>query len=63
MSAVTSPGHAPKPRDPRLPVLSADEITAQFSAILDEPAGTLEDEVDQLTRAHAVLNDALQRDT
>lgn len=52
---------APKPRDPRQPQRTAAEITEQFEAVLEEPAETIADEADVLTRAHAVLAEALQR--
>lgn len=62
VSAVTHPGNIPKPRDPRRPQLTAEEITQQVELILGETVGSLEEEVDQLTRAHAVLHAALQRE-
>lgn len=52
---------APKPRDPRQLTVTAEEITSQVDTILAEDAATLQEEVDLLTRAHAVLNEALQR--
>ncbi len=52
---------APKPRDPRQLTVIAEEITSQVDAILAEDAATLQEKVDLLTRAHSVLNEALQR--
>lgn len=51
---------APKPRDPRAPRVSAEDLTRSVEAILAEPAEDLAAEADQLSRAHAVLHDALQ---
>lgn len=50
----------PMPRDPRTPHTTPEEITSQFEAILAEDTESLADEVDALTRAHAVLGHALQ---
>ena len=50
---------APIPRDPRAPKVSADEVTQRVTSILAEPTDNLADEVDALTRAHAVLHEAL----
>lgn len=50
----------PMPRDPRAPYTTPDEVTAQFEEILAEDTDSLADEVDVLTRAHAVLGHALQ---
>lgn len=50
---------APIPRDPRAPKVSADEVTERVETILAEPTDSLADEVDALTRAHAVLHEAL----
>lgn len=51
---------APKPRDPRAPRVSAEDLTRAVEAILAEPVEDLAAEADQLSRAHAVLHDALQ---
>jgi len=53
--------HAPTPRDPRQPRVDGGAVTQQVREILDEPASTLREELDQLTRAHDVLHGALQR--
>ncbi|MCG7296791.1 hypothetical protein NUW87_01850 [Corynebacterium pilbarense] len=50
---------APIPRDPRAPKVSADEVTQRVESILAEPTDGLAAEVDALTRAHAVLHEAL----
>lgn len=50
----------PKPHDPRAPRTSVDELREQFNAALSEPTDGLAAEVEQLTRAHALLRDALQ---
>lgn len=50
---------APIPRDPRAPKVSAEEVTRRVEDILAEPTDDLAAEVDALTRAHAVLNEAL----
>ncbi|MDK8663158.1 hypothetical protein [Corynebacterium coyleae] len=50
----------PMPRDPRAPHTTPEEVTSQFEAILAEDTESLADEVDALTRAHAVLGHALQ---
>lgn len=50
---------APIPRDPRQTRMSADEVTQRVDSILSEHTGDLAAEVDALTRAHAVLRDAL----
>lgn len=51
---------APKPHDPRVPRTSVDELREQFHAVVSEPADSLAAEVEQLSRAHALLRDALQ---
>ncbi|OFT58389.1 hypothetical protein HMPREF3151_04150 [Corynebacterium sp. HMSC05H05] len=56
---VTKMSPAPIPRDPRAPKVSADEVTERVETILAEPTDGLADEVDALTRAHAVLHEAL----
>lgn len=50
---------APIPRDPRAAKVSAEEVTQRVEAILAEPTDDLVSEVDALTRAHAVLHEAL----
>lgn len=55
---VTQMSPAPIPRDPRQR-MSADEVTQRVDSILSEHTGDLAAEVDALTRAHAVLRDAL----
>ncbi|WP_195914075.1 hypothetical protein [Corynebacterium hiratae] len=50
---------AVKPHDPRA-VLAPEKLDASIAAILNEPSETLEQELTQLDRAHAVLRDALQ---
>ncbi|MCG7289158.1 MULTISPECIES: hypothetical protein [unclassified Corynebacterium] len=50
---------APIPRDPRAPKVSAEEVTERVESILAEPTEGLAAEVDALTRAHAVLHEAL----
>ena len=49
----------PIPRDPRGVHTSPEEVSQRSAEILDEPADTLAEEADQLHRAHAVLNHAL----
>lgn len=56
---MTKMSPAPIPRDPRAPKVSADEVTERVETILAEPTDGLADEVDALTRAHAVLHEAL----
>jgi len=56
---VTKMNPAPIPRDPRAPKVSADEVTERVESILAEPTDGLAEEVDALTRAHAVLHEAL----
>lgn len=56
---VTQMSPAPIPRDPRQTRMSADEVTQRVDSILSEHTGDLAAEVDALTRAHAVLRDAL----
>ena len=50
---------APIPRDPRAPQVSAEEVTQRVESILAEATDGLAAEVDALTRAHAVLHEAL----
>lgn len=50
----------PLPRDPRAPHTTPGEVTEKFEGILAEDTETLAQEVDVLTRAHAVLGEALQ---
>ena len=50
---------APIPCDPRAPKVSAEEVTERVESILAEPTDGLAAEVDALTRAHAVLHEAL----
>lgn len=50
----------PLPRDPRAPHTTPAEVTEKFERILSEETATLSEEVDVLTRAHAVLGEALQ---
>lgn len=56
---MTKMSPAPIPRDPRAPKVSADEVTERVESILAEPTDGLAEEVDALTRAHAVLHEAL----
>lgn len=56
---MTRMAAAPIPRDPRAPKVSAEEVTRRVEEILAEPAEDLAAEVDVLTRAHTVLNEAL----
>ena len=56
---MTKMSPAPIPRDPRAPKVSADEVTERIESILAEPTDGLAAEVDALTRAHAVLHEAL----
>lgn len=51
---------APKPHDPRAPHTTVDGLREQFNAAVSEPADSLAAEVEQLSRAHALLRDALQ---
>ncbi|WP_154670152.1 hypothetical protein [Corynebacterium bouchesdurhonense] len=51
---------APKPHDPRAPHVGVDTLREEFNGLLGEHAETLSDEVALLTRAHALLHDALQ---
>ena len=50
---------APIPRDPRGPRTTPEDVTRRIGEILAEPAGTLEAQADQLSRAHMVLSEAL----
>ncbi|MCG7229673.1 hypothetical protein [Corynebacterium minutissimum] len=50
---------AVKPHDPRA-VLAPEALDASVAEILQEPANSLEEELNQLDRVHAVLRDALQ---
>ena len=50
----------PLPRDPRAPHATPAEVIEKFEGILSEETATLSEEVDVLTRAHAVLGEALQ---
>ncbi|MCP1386991.1 hypothetical protein M5J20_02135 [Corynebacterium sp. TA-R-1] len=50
---------APKP-GPRFPTIDTGALVAQFDAVLAEPASSLAEETEQLTRAHGLLADALQ---
>ncbi|WP_291313518.1 hypothetical protein [Corynebacterium sp. UBA2622] len=52
---------APVPHDPRAPRIDGDTLSAQIRDILAEPSGSLREELDQLTRAHVVLHEALQK--
>lgn len=56
---MTKMSPAPIPRDPRAPKVSAEEVTERVESILAEPTDGLAEEVDALTRAHAVLHEAL----
>ena len=56
---MTKMSPAPIPRDPRAPKVGADEVTQRIESILAEPTDGLAAEVDALTRAHAVLHEAL----
>ena len=56
---MTQMSPAPIPRDPRAPKVSAGEVTERVESILAEPTDGLAAEVDALTRAHAVLHEAL----
>ncbi|QYH19781.1 hypothetical protein JKI95_01035 [Corynebacterium aquatimens] len=54
---------APKPGDPRAPRFSTEDLAdlqTRYEAILAAPADTLAEEADQLSRAHALLANALQ---
>lgn len=48
-----------KPHDPRK-VGDSEMVSAQVEAILAEPCLDLNEELEQLSRAHGVLRDALQ---
>lgn len=56
---VTLMSPAPIPRDPRATKVSAEEVTQRVESILAEATDGLAAEVDALTRAHAVLHEAL----
>lgn len=56
---MVTPG--PKPHDFRA-VATPDEVDAAMGDILSEFAGTPEEELDQLSRAHDVLRGFLQED-
>lgn len=58
-SAQGGPG-GPVPHDPRQPRVTPEEVAAQVNEILSEDAEDLAAEADQLSRAHAVLHEALQ---
>ena len=53
---------APKPHDPRAPRVTAEELGEEFAEVLSEPAGDLAAELEQLSKAHALLHQALQND-
>lgn len=53
---------APKPHDPRAPRVTAEELEEEFAAVLSEPADDLAAELEQLSKAHALLHQALQND-
>lgn len=57
---VVSKVAVPKPHDPRAPHVGVDTLREEFNGLLGEHAETLSDEVALLTRAHALLHDALQ---
>ncbi|MGP5577193.1 hypothetical protein [Corynebacterium flavescens] len=48
-----------KPHDPRK-VGDPETVGAEIGAILAEPAADLNEELEQLSRAHGVLREALQ---
>lgn len=50
----------PKPHDPSSPQVDAEQISRAFSELLETPAEDLDQEVDLLTRAHSLLQDALR---
>lgn len=55
-----SPVPAPVPHDPRAPRVSPEELSRRVEEALGAEASTLREELEQLNRAHDLLNDALQ---
>lgn len=49
----------PIPRDPRSPRITPEDVDRRITEILDEPAETLAEQADRLSRAHTVLSEAL----
>lgn len=56
---MASPTPPPKPRDPRQPHITPDDVDSQVNEILAQPVDTLAEETAQLEAAHSVLNNAL----
>ena len=50
---------APKPRDPRQPEVSPDQVRRQVAEVLGQPAESLQAEAQLLARAHDIVQDAL----
>ena len=55
-----SPVPVPVPHDPRAPRVSPEELSRRVEEALGAEAATLREELEQLNRAHDLLNDALQ---
>lgn len=51
---------APKPRDPNAPAMTPAELADELAEVFEHPAADLEDEAEQLERAHQVLQRGLQ---
>lgn len=58
MTTVT----APKPHDPRAPRVSVEDLREQVREVLSEPTEDLAAELEQLSKTHALLHNALQND-
>ncbi len=50
----------PVPHDPRAPRVSPEELSRRVEETLGTEEPTLREELEQLNRAHDLLNDALQ---
>ena len=50
----------PVPRDPRQIAVTPDELNQSIDEVLAEPAGDLEAQAEQLSKAHELLRAALQ---
>lgn len=55
---MNTPTPGPKPRDPRA-VIAPEAVDERIAEILGEPVASLQEECEQLDRAHSVLRDIL----
>ncbi|MFV8380063.1 hypothetical protein HW450_00200 [Corynebacterium hindlerae] len=51
---------APIPRDPRQPKITPAQLDDAVAEVLSEPAATVQEEAEQLARAHDIVHEALQ---